>query len=733
MELTTFFIRWQENEEQKFGGNKLKREGWEKPFPKFKNVLIDLQPRPSAVYLDPTKNRTVMVDIPLPPLGGLYVLGILEFPAHSSNVLNVTCILISGGELRIGTPEGPLERGQRIHIFLRASEGVACDRLAGLSVSPGVIEVYGKLQIHSAYTSKPWTRLGADIAPGNEMMTLSDTIDWQPGDKIIVSSTSYEAHQAEVVHLRDIYGYIIRIWGQLNYRHTGTTYKIDDTWRIPLSAEVGLLSRNIQIEADIPCTGRIMVGQYTNAQVEEYIGTLELSNVEILNFGSSLHSAITFRNTSHRTSIASSSIHQVCGGGIRASDSTNILLHANVIVNITGHGIHINGDNYTVANNLIVLVKQPNDQSEWVKGIKIHFHSQATLFGNAVSGSERIAYHVQGQSCYSDEISFSANVAHSSLHGLHIYWDDGLKNCTKITGFICYKNYDYGLVFFLEGSVRVENVVLVDNGIGLFPVVSQGSVESYKYPKQDVTLQNSVIIASSRVFDCIRDRIKPLSALVTMRDRAPISPFRGRIGILWPTFTERPWRWPSYPWHMLGSDGAVPGIMKLQDVTFSGFKKSCYSDDSDTCIMSHPESPAIMTPVTGKRIKMLQIPQENMFYFHPMPRTSECPSSIECSGTQMALFKDLDGTFTGLAPPVSVFPRSELDILQPCFNFEKQLEKISKYRDLQIETERLRKKKSYVIPIVISALGPMPKYLETSDLPDLNTLILQRTTLFGSA
>lgn len=303
--------------------------------------------------------------------------------------------------------------------------------------------------------------------------------------------------------------------------------------------------------------------QNTN-NVSLFAGTLEISNVEISNFGSSLHSAITFRNTSHHSSIVSSSIHQNCGGGIHASNSSNILLHSNVIVNLTGHGIHVIGDNFTVTNNLLVLIKQPDTQSEWVKGIKMHFLSQASLSRNAVAGSERIAYHVQGESCYSDEIAFLANVAHSSLHGLHIYWDDGFQNCTKITGFTCYKNYDYGLVFFLEGSVRIENVALVDNGIGLFPVVSQGSVASYKYPKHDITLQNSVISASSPSFDCIRDRIKPFSALVTMRDRAPFSPFGGRIGILWPTFTERPRRWPNYAWHMLGSDGAVPGIMKLQ-------------------------------------------------------------------------------------------------------------------------------------------------------------------------
>ncbi|KAM9316372.1 fibrocystin [Gastrophryne carolinensis] len=611
-------------------------------------------------------NITIVVDIALPPLRGLYVLGVLIFPAQSSNVLNVTCILIAGGELRVGTPEEPLEGMQRIHILLRASEGVHCDRLSGLRVSPGVIQVYGKLRLHSAYSSKPWTHLGADIAPGNEMMALNGTIDWHPGDEIVIASTSYEAHQSELVHLRDIYGNIVRIWGRLKHRHTGSTFNIEDTWRIPLTAEIGLLTHNIQIQADIPCTGRIVVGQSKNNQGEEYIGTLELSNVEISNFGSSPYSAITFTNSVSKSSITCSSIHHICGGGIRSSNSSNILLHSNVIFNITGHGIHIDGEKHTVTDNLLILIRQPDSQSEWVKGIKIHLLGQANMSGNAVAGSERIAYHIQGQNCW-EETSWLTNVAHSSLHGLHLYWDDGFKNCTKISGFLCYKNYDYGLVFFLEGKVVVENVALLDNGVGILPIVSQGFVNSSMYAKQDIILQNSLIVATSLVFDCLRDRMKPLSALLTIQDRAPLSPLRGRIGILWPTFTERPRQWPGYPWHLLGSDGAIPGIMKLQDVTFSGFRRSCHSNDGDSCIMSNPESSSIESLIIGERLKMIQIKQENMFYFHLTNRNPECPTSMECSGAQITLFKELDRNL-GMSSPVTIFPKSKFDIQLPCFN-----------------------------------------------------------------
>ncbi|XP_075056903.1 fibrocystin-like [Mixophyes fleayi] len=640
------------------------------PTPKFVGGLDNLTPdsQASSPFLEEFQGyRTIVVDVPLPPLCGLYVLGTLVFPAHSSNVLSVTCILITGGELRIGTSQQPVEREQRIKIVLRASEGVHCDRLHGLSMFPGAIGVYGKLQIHSAYPSKSWTRLGADIAPGNEMIALNGTVDWRPGDQIVVGSSSYEAHQAELVHLRDIYGPIVRIWGRLNYWHSGTIHNIGDTWRIPMTAEVGLLSRNVQLETDIPCSGRIVVGQYTDDDREEYLGSLELFNVEISNFGSSLFPAINFMNIPHGSSMSSTSIHHSCGGGIRAVNSTTILLHDNVIYDSVGHGIHLDGDNHILTNNLLILTRQPDTQSEWVASIKINLLSRAFLSGNAVAGSERIAYHVRGQSCSTEDSPWLGNVAHSSLHGLHIYWGDGFKNCTRITGFLSYKNYDYGLVFHLESSVVVENVALIDNAVGVLPIVAQEPIDSYNL-RQYIVIRNSVIVATSSAFDCIKDRIKPLSANVTMRDRAPFSPLRGRVGILWPTFTARPRRWPDYPWHMLARDGAVPGIMKLQDVTFSGFQRSCYSDDTDTCIMTNPENMAIPCPITTERIKMFHVRHENIFYFHPPHRTLECPLSLECSGARTALFKDLDGTALGFSPPVTVFPKSGLHTVNPCFN-----------------------------------------------------------------
>ncbi|KAM4771248.1 fibrocystin [Rhinophrynus dorsalis] len=495
-------------------------------------------------------------------------------------------------------------------------------------------------------------------------IVLKTPVDWKAGDRIVISSSSYEAHQAELVNLREVHGHMIRIWEKLHYRHTGAIHSVDDTWKIPLSAEVGLLSRHVQIMTDTECSGRILVGDYKDNNGEEYSGVLQVSNVEIENFGSSMFSAISFVNISLRSSIISSSIHHSCGGGIQATNSMNMLLHGNVIFSSAGHGIHLDGQDHIITDNLIMLIKQPTTDRSWVAGIKVNLVNDAVLYGNAVAGSERIAFHVRGQRCFPEETVWSGNVAHSSLHGVHFYWGDGFQNCTKITGFLSYKNYDYGLIFNLESNVLIDDISLIDNSVGLFSVV----FDPFKYNRRHIEVRNSLIVATSPAFDCIMDRIKPSYADVTAQDRAPHSPLRGRVGILWPTFTTKPMQWPSSPWHILGSDGAVSGILKLQDVTFHGFMKSCYSEDGDICIMSNPESSNVMCPITAERTRMLQIKYQNMINFHATQRADKCPLSSGCYGTRKALFKDLDGSSLGLSPPVTVFPKSRLDILHPCLS-----------------------------------------------------------------
>ncbi|NXE82096.1 PKHD1 protein, partial [Cochlearius cochlearius] len=614
-------------------------------------------------------NRTILVDTALPPLRGLYILGTLEFPSNSSNVLSAACIVVVGGMLKVGSFQHPLERDLKLLVLLRASEGIYCDRLEEINVHPGSIGVYGKVQIYSAYPTTSWTHLGTNIAPGNERwIFVEDEVDWNHGGEIVISSSSYEAHQAEVVTLKEVNGHSIRIHERLLHRHIGHSHDIEDGRRIPLAAEVGLLTRHVQIKSDVACSGRMLVGSFTDSSGTEFEGSvLQLSNIEFLNFGPPQLSAIEFRNISQGSSVVSSSINGSCGVGIKAVMSNRILLHDNTVFNTVGPGIDLEGQNHSLVRNLVILSRQPEGLLNWVAGIKVNFVIGVSLCGNAVAGSERIGYHIRGQECFLDGEYCSENVAHSSLHGIHLYQGDGFQTCTRITGFLSYKNYDYGVMFHLGSSVIMDNVVLVDNTVGLMPVVYCLYAKQCHTGKRFIELRNSVIVATSSTFDCIRDRIKPHSADLTAKDRPPYYPLRGRVGILWPTFTTVPSQRPDNPWHKTGYCPKVLGLMKLKEVTFTGFTKSCYSEDRDVCIMSNADHSGIMPLITAERSRMLHVSEKDKFYFHPTSvQSSEDTTFPEkrCKSSRKALFKDLDGGVLDLEPPVSVFPKSEFEWTQ---------------------------------------------------------------------
>ncbi|XP_024621685.1 fibrocystin isoform X1 [Neophocaena asiaeorientalis asiaeorientalis] len=617
-------------------------------------------------------NRTVLVDTDLPSLRGLYVMGTLEFPVDRSNVLSLACMLIAGGELKVGTLENPLEKEKKLLILLRASEGVFCDRFIGIRIDPGTIGVFGKLQLHSAYPKKSWTHLGADIASGNERIIVENTVDWRPQDKIVLSSSSYEPHEAEVLTVKEVRGHHVSIHERLRHRHIGSVHVMEDGRHIRLASEVGLLTRNIQIQGDTSCGGRLLVGSFRKSSVEEFSGILQLFNVEIQNFGSPLYSSIELTDTSAGSWIISCTLHQSCGGGIRAAASQGIVLNDNVVFSTAGHGIDLEGQDYSLSNNLVVLMTQSAWSPTWVAGIKVNQAKDIHLRGNVVAGSERLGFHIRGYRCSSPEALWSDNVAHSSLHGLHLYKETGLDNCTSISGFLAFKNFDYGAMLHVEHAMEIENLTLVDNTIGLLAVVYVSYAPQCYSENLQIVVRNSVIVATSSSFDCIQDRVKPRSANVTSPDRAPSNPRGGRVGILWPVFTSEPNRWPQEPWHKVRNGHLISGIMKLQDVTFSSFVKSCYSDDLDVCILSNAEDTGIVPLITAERTRMLKIKDKNKFYFPPLQTRKDLGrlvcSESDCESPRKYLFKDLDGRALGLPPPVSVFPKIEAEWTGSFFN-----------------------------------------------------------------
>ena len=68
---------------------------------------------------------------------------------------------------------------------------------------------------------------------------------------------------------------------------------------------------------------------------------------------------------------------------------------------------------------------------------------------------------------------------------------------------------------------------------------------------------------------------------------------------------------------------------------------------------------------------------------------------------------------------------------------QKEVEKITKYQDLKIEVEQFWEKKATVVPVVIGALGAIPrdlvKHLQTLGLEKISPNQLQKVALLGTA
>ena len=68
---------------------------------------------------------------------------------------------------------------------------------------------------------------------------------------------------------------------------------------------------------------------------------------------------------------------------------------------------------------------------------------------------------------------------------------------------------------------------------------------------------------------------------------------------------------------------------------------------------------------------------------------------------------------------------------------QKEVEKITKYQNLKVEVERLWEKKATVVPVVIGALGAIPrdlvKHLKTLELDKISPSQLQKAVLPGTA
>ena len=231
----------------------------------------------------------------LPKLKRLFIYGVLELENGRDHTLRAEIVLISGlhGMLIAGWPDKPMPNN--VIISLLGNHNTKDMPLTrNLNLGAKALGVFGRLQLFGKRHNVHWTRLSKTINAGDNIVELADQVDWEKGDEILITTTTFESKQAEKFIIKSIEngGKTLELEASALHRHIGVEYSIS-RFHFRLGAKIALLTRNIRIEgANDPARSledqsfgcRVLVSQYSESGIA-FKGKAQISEVQIQNCG----------------------------------------------------------------------------------------------------------------------------------------------------------------------------------------------------------------------------------------------------------------------------------------------------------------------------------------------------------------------------------------------------------------------------------------------------------------
>ncbi|XP_053415184.1 fibrocystin-L isoform X2 [Nycticebus coucang] len=658
-------------------------------------------PYPGANVVIP-EGTWIVADTEMPPMERLIIWGVLELEdnyhvgaaATSSRkvVLNATYISLQGGRLIGGWEDDPF-KGE-LNIVLRGNHSTPEWALPeGPNQGAKVLGVFGELDLHGIPHSIYKTKLSETAEAGSKVLSLTDAVDWQEREEIVITTTSYDFHQSEtrsivkILHDRKV----LILNESLSYTHRAESYHVLETGQsYTLAADVGLLSRNIKIVGeDYPgwfkdsFGARILVGSFTENMIT-FKGNARISNVEFYHSGqegfrdsTDPRYAVTFLNLGqiqeHGASyIRGCAFHHSFSPAIGVFGTDGLYIDDNIIHFTVGEGIRIWGDANRVRGNLVSLSVWPGTYQNrkdlsstlWHAAIEVNRGTNTVLQSNIVAGFGRAGYRIDGEPCSSQsnpEEKWFDNEAHGGLYGIYMN-QDGLPGCSLIQGFTIWTCWDYGIYFQTTESVHIYNVTLVDNGMGIFPMIYTPAAVSHTVSSKKVKIKSSLIVGSSPKFNCSDVLTDDDSNIeLTAAHRSPRPPTGGRSGICWPTFASAHNMAPRKPHAGIMSYNAIGGLMDISGSTFVGFKNVSLGE-TNVIFITNPLNEDLQHPIHVKNIRLVDTTEQSKIFIHRPDISKVNPSDcvdMVCDAKRKSFLRDMDGSFLGNSG--SVIPQAEYE------------------------------------------------------------------------
>ncbi|XP_043923025.1 fibrocystin-L-like [Protopterus annectens] len=284
------------------------------------------------------------------------------------------------------------------------------------------------------------------------------------------------------------------------------------------------------------------------------------------------------------------------------------------------------------------------------------------LQNNVVAGFERAGYRIDGEPCpdqYNPVEAWYNNEAHSGLYGIYMN-QDGFPTCSHIQGFTLWKCWDYGIYFQVMSSMKISNVTLADNGMGIFSIVYTPDCLSHEISNKTIAIKNALLVGSSPDFNC-SDILTNSDNNIALSNqhRSTRPPQGGRSGICWPTFASGHNLAPGHPNAGLMTYPAISGLMTVKNSVFVGYRNVC-SSETNVMFMTNPANDDLQHPIHVDTLQLVNSTERAKVFIHRPDLSKVNPSDcvdMECDGKKKNIIKDLDGSFLGTIG--TVIPQAE--------------------------------------------------------------------------
>ena len=525
-----------------------------KDLPKGVQLWSELNPsQNSQVFI--AKGETLILDTDTANLGGVIVEGDLIFSekfkdTNNNGALDFTAdwlLVRKGGYLEVGTAQNPYAVDTTITL-----DG-ADQNVMGMGMGGRFIIAAGKaddgtestISMHGVDSRKvSWTQLSDNVRKGDTVISLSQKVNWEVGDEIVVAPSGFDATEAERRTITAVNGNKITLNAALEHDHFGKIDTVDGK-RLDMRAEVGLLSRNIDIQG----AEDSMKSEFGAHMMFMQGSSVKISGVEIRR-GGQIGKGARYPIHWHKGGdhegdyVKDSSIYDSFQRGIVTHGVNNVQVDSNVVYNVFNHAYTFSEDGDEVGNsftnNLSVLVKN-RDRSDFSFPVSMHFtsgqaehrasgfwgrnyynplignHSAGAVEGNGFFIDAALLTHENKQKIIksNEKNIFRDNLAHSNMmtenatnphygpltrgHGLLINSFDK-KSGSEILfeDFTTYKNNVSG-VWIEDDRHVLRDAVIADSASGI--VTMRSSIENVVMTRSSTNKLGGVLGKDRKIID----------------------------------------------------------------------------------------------------------------------------------------------------------------------------------------------------------------------------------------